>query len=81
MKTISPSERRASRESIERAKGATKFTKKPCCAICPNYWDNYFGGRYKAEYEQPTGIAREELIELTGRLTHLSRRFPHPSES
>src|SRR5258708_17455905 len=35
----------------------------------PKYWDDYFGGRYKPEYEQPTGVAREELGELTQRLT------------
>jgi 2-oxoglutarate dehydrogenase E1 component len=35
----------------------------------PKYWDEYFGGRYKAAYEQPTGIVREELEELTERLT------------
>ena len=50
-------------------KAATKFTKKPSLRALPKYWDNYFGGRYKGEYEQPTGIAREELIELTEHLT------------
>ena len=45
----------------------------------PNYWDDYFGGRYKAEYEQPTGIAREELAELTERLTTYPEGFHiHP---
>ena len=34
----------------------------------------------KAEYEQPTGIAREELAELTERLTDVSRGFSHPSQ-
>jgi 2-oxoglutarate dehydrogenase E1 component len=50
-------------------KSATQFTKKPLMRDLPNYWDGYFGGRYKAAYEQPTGIAREELAELTERLT------------
>ena len=45
----------------------------------PNYWDDYFGGRYKPEYEQPTGIAREELAELTERLTTYPEGFHiHP---
>src|SRR5450755_4636292 len=50
-------------------KSATQFTKKPLMRDLPKYWDDYFGGRYKAAYEQPTGIAREELEELTERLT------------
>ena len=50
-------------------KAATKFTKKPMMRDLPSYWDDYFGGRYKPEYEQPTGIPPEELAELTARLT------------
>jgi 2-oxoglutarate dehydrogenase E1 component len=50
-------------------RSATKFTKKPLMRDLPKYWDEYFGGRYKAAYEQPTGIVREELEELTERLT------------
>ena len=50
-------------------KGALKFTKKPLLRELPKYWDEYFGGRYKPEYEVPTGISREELLELTERLT------------
>jgi len=60
-------------------KSATQFTKKPVLRDLPNYWDNFFGGRYKAEYEQPTGIAREELEELTERLTTYPEGFHvHP---
>ena len=60
-------------------KSATQFTKKPLMRDLPNYWDEYFGGRYKAEYEQPTGIAREELAELTERLTTYPEGFHiHP---
>src|SRR5258706_16005338 len=45
----------------------------------PKYWDDYFGGRYKPEYEQPTGVAREELAELTERLTTYPEGFHiHP---
>jgi 2-oxoglutarate dehydrogenase E1 component len=56
-------------------KTATKFTKKPLMRDLPKYWDNYFGGRYKAEYEQPTGVAREELLELAERLTTYPEGF------
>jgi 2-oxoglutarate dehydrogenase E1 component len=60
-------------------KSATKFTKKPLMRDLPKYWDDYFGGRYKPEYEKPTGIAREELVELTERLTTYPEGFHiHP---
>ena len=62
-------------------KSATQVTKKPLMRDLPNYWDSYFGGRYKPEYEQPTGtgIAREELAELTERLTTYPEGFHiHP---
>jgi 2-oxoglutarate dehydrogenase E1 component len=60
-------------------KSATQVTKKPLMRDLPKYWDDYFGGRYKAEYEQPTGVAREELAELTERLTTYPEGFHiHP---
>jgi 2-oxoglutarate dehydrogenase E1 component len=60
-------------------KSATQFTKKPLMRDLPNYWDDYFGGRYKAEYEQPTGVAREELEELGARLVTYPEGFHiHP---
>jgi 2-oxoglutarate dehydrogenase E1 component len=60
-------------------KSATKFTKKPQMRDLPGYWDDYFGGRYKPEFEQSTGVAREELIELSQRLTAYPEGFHiHP---
>ncbi len=60
-------------------KSATKFTKKPMMRDLPKYWDNFFGGRYKPEYEQPTGVPREELGELSKRLTTYPEGFHiHP---
>jgi 2-oxoglutarate dehydrogenase E1 component len=50
-------------------KAATQVTKKPLLRELPTYWDGYFGGRYKPEFEQPTGVSAEELAELTERLT------------
>ncbi len=45
----------------------------------PKYWDEYFGGRYRSEYEVATGIARPELQELTERLTTYPAGFHiHP---
>jgi 2-oxoglutarate dehydrogenase E1 component len=60
-------------------KSATQFTKKQLMRDLPKYWDDYFGGRYKPDYEQPTGVAREELLELTERLTTYPEGFHiHP---
>jgi 2-oxoglutarate dehydrogenase E1 component len=60
-------------------KSATQFTKKPQMRDLPKYWDNYFGGRYKPEYEQPTGVPQEELAELSRRLTSYPEGFNiHP---
>jgi 2-oxoglutarate dehydrogenase E1 component len=60
-------------------KDATQVTKKPLMRDLPNYWKDYFGGRYKPEYEQPTGVAQEELEELTERLTTYPEGFHiHP---
>ena len=60
-------------------KNASQITKKPLLRELPKYWDNYFGGRYKPEYEVPTGLTREELLELTARLTTYPESFHiHP---
>jgi 2-oxoglutarate dehydrogenase E1 component len=60
-------------------KSATQATKKPVMRDLPSYWDDYFGGRYKPEYEQPTGVAREELLEITQHLTTYPEGFHiHP---
>ena len=60
-------------------KSATQVTKKPLMRDLPKYWDDYFGGPYKPEYEQPTGLAPEELAELTARLTTYPEDFRiHP---
>ena len=60
-------------------KTATQYTKKPLMRDLPSYWDDYFGGRYKAAYEQPTGVPREELEELTEHLTTYPKGFHiHP---
>jgi 2-oxoglutarate dehydrogenase E1 component len=60
-------------------KSATQVTKKPVMRNLPAYWDNYFGGRYKPEFEVPTAIPREQLAELTERLTTYPEGFHiHP---
>ena len=60
-------------------KNAGHITKKPTMRDLPGYWDNYFGGRYKAEYEKETGLSAEELTELTEKLTTYPAGFHiHP---
>ncbi len=60
-------------------KAALQVRKKPLLRDLPSYWDNYFGGRYKAEFEQPTGVGSDELAELTARLTTYPEGFHiHP---
>src|SRR5882757_4115376 len=60
-------------------KRAAQVTKKPVLRELPKYWNDYFGGRYKPEYDLPTGIAPEELHALTERLTTYPEGFHiHP---
>jgi 2-oxoglutarate dehydrogenase E1 component len=60
-------------------KNAALITKKPLLRELPKYWDGYFGGRYHTEYEVPTGVPQEALLELTGRLTTYPEGFQiHP---
>ena len=71
---------KAIRTELETAqKNAGLITKKPTLRDLPKYWDNYFGGRYKEEYQVPTGVSAEELRELTERLTAYPEGFHiHP---
>jgi 2-oxoglutarate dehydrogenase E1 component len=50
-------------------KGAKAITKKPTMRDLPRYWDQYYGGRHKTEYEVETGISGGEIAELTQKLT------------
>ena len=60
-------------------KNAGSFTKKPTLRELPSYWDAYVGGRYKPEYEVPTGLLPQELSELTEKLTTYPAGFHiHP---
>jgi len=58
---------------------AGKLTKKPTLRELPKYWNGYFGGCRKPEYEVPTGLAADELGELAKRLTTYPADFHiHP---
>ena len=68
---------RAEFESAQKEAG--KITKKPTLRELPSYWDQYYGGPHKQEYEVATGVSSNELSELTGRLTTYPEGFHiHP---
>ena len=54
-------------EAAQKKAGGIK--QKPRLRELPKYWDKYFGGLYKPEFEVETGLSSEELSELTTRLT------------
>ncbi|UCF37696.1 MAG: 2-oxoglutarate dehydrogenase E1 component [Acidobacteriota bacterium] len=55
--------------AIEQAK---QMTRRPVMRALPDYWSEYFGGRYRKEYEVDTGLPAEEI----GRLAQLLTRYP-----
>jgi 2-oxoglutarate dehydrogenase E1 component len=60
-------------------KKAKSVRKKPVLRALPKYWDNYFGGRYKPDYEVDTGVSAGELTEITSKLTTYPEDFHiHP---
>jgi 2-oxoglutarate dehydrogenase E1 component len=60
-------------------KNAGSITKKPTMRELPSYWNDYYGGRYRPEYERDTGLSSEELAELTEKLTTYPAGFHiHP---
>src|SRR5438270_9754132 len=64
-------------EAAQKKAGSIK--QKPMLRELPKYWDQYFGGRYRPEYEVETGLPSEELAELTRRLTTYPESFHiHP---
>jgi 2-oxoglutarate dehydrogenase E1 component len=54
-------------EAAQKKAGSIK--QKPLMRDLPQYWNNYYGGLYKPEFEVETGLSSEELSELTQRLT------------
>ncbi|HEX3822513.1 MAG TPA: 2-oxoglutarate dehydrogenase E1 component [Candidatus Sulfotelmatobacter sp.] len=66
-------------EFEEAQKKAKSAKTKPTMRDLPKYWDGYFGGLHKSEFEVETGVASEELAELTSRLTTYPEGFHiHP---
>jgi 2-oxoglutarate dehydrogenase E1 component len=50
-------------------KATASIKHKPLMRELPGYWNNYFGGLHRGEYEVETGLPAEELSELTTKLT------------
>ncbi len=68
--TDAPAQAAAIKAEFEAAqKKAGSITQKPLMRDLPKYWDKYYGGRHKPEFEVETGLAEEELSELTTHLT------------
>jgi len=68
---------RAEFEAAQKEAGSIR--QKPTLRELPKYWDNYFGGRHKPEFEIETGLSPAELSDLTGRLTTYPDNFHiHP---
>ncbi len=78
--TDAPAQAAAIKAEFENAqKHAGKITKKPLMRDLPTYWDQYYGGRHKPEFEVETGLSSEELAEFTNRLTTYPEGFHiHP---
>jgi 2-oxoglutarate dehydrogenase E1 component len=64
-------------EAAQKKAGGIKS--KPLLRELPKYWNNYFGGLHRPEFEVETGLSSEELAELTSRLTTYPADFHiHP---
>lgn len=60
-------------------KRARSIKHKPLLRALPKYWNSYFGGLHRPEYEVETGITSQALAELTTRLTTYPADFHiHP---
>jgi 2-oxoglutarate dehydrogenase E1 component len=60
-------------------KMASKITKKPLMRSMPPYWDQYYGGLHKPEYEVETGLSTDELAQLGNVLSAYPEGFHiHP---
>jgi len=58
---------------------ASSIKHKPLMRDLPQYWNSYYGGLYRSEFEVETGLSPEELSELTTRLTSYPDGFNiHP---
>jgi 2-oxoglutarate dehydrogenase E1 component len=75
-----PAQAAAIKAEFESAqKNAGKITKKPLMRNMPSYWDQYYGGLHKPEYEVETGLSTDELAQLGNVLSAYPEGFHiHP---
>ena len=75
-----PTQAAAIKAEFETAqKNAGKITKKPLMRNMPSYWDQYYGGLHKPEYEVETGLSTDELAQLGSVLSAYPQGFHiHP---
>ncbi len=68
------------KSELETAIGQAKErTRRPVMRRLPEYWSDYFGGRYRSDFEVDTGLSREKILELGGKLLELPDGFHvHP---
>jgi 2-oxoglutarate dehydrogenase E1 component len=68
------------RERIDAAYDkAAGMQKSPLLRKLPEYWDKYFGGRYRSDFEVPTAVDENRLHEIAGKLTTYPAGFSiHP---
>jgi len=60
-------------------KKAGSIRHKPLLRELPKYWDKYFGGLHRDEYEVETGLSPEQIADLAARLTTYPEGFHiHP---
>src|SRR6202522_2202614 len=68
--TDAPAQAAAIKAEFETAqKAAGKLTKKPTLRDLPSYWDQYYGGLHKPEFEVETGLSEQELADLSSHLS------------
>jgi 2-oxoglutarate dehydrogenase E1 component len=68
---------RAEFEAAQKKAGSIK--QKPLMRELPGYWDKFYGGPHRSEFEVETGMSSAELSELTERLTTYPAGFHiHP---
>ncbi len=62
--------------SIEQAK---ERTRRPVMRQLPDYWSDFYGGRYRPEFEIETGLDRDRLAELAEKVVRHPEGFHvHP---
>jgi 2-oxoglutarate dehydrogenase E1 component len=78
--TDAPAQVAAIKTEFESAqKKAGKLTKKPLMRDLPKYWEQFYGGLHKPEFEVESGLPTEELSELSHRLSTYPEGFHiHP---